>query len=229
MGRQLNRRAAEHPIGAIPEAFVPFSSTGLTVLPKRAWGNPFHAVAAATDDQESERMSSFFGVPGATPERPPILLVDDAVPVLDGLRRQLRKNFTVHTATGGAEALRLLESEPVRVVVSDMRMPGMDGATFLSRVRERWADVGRILLTGEADTRAAAAAVDDGRIHRFLTKPCPPEVLVAEINGAVELNRPVTAEQELQRRTARGTAVNEPLVHRLENNAGGATSPARSA
>jgi hypothetical protein len=52
---------------------------------------------------------------------------------------------------------------------------------------------------------------------------------VAEINGAVELNRLVTAEQELQRTTARGTAVNEPLVHRLEDNAGGATSPARSA
>jgi response regulator RpfG family c-di-GMP phosphodiesterase len=136
---------------------------------------------------------------------PPILLVDDEVAILDGLRRQLRKKFTVHTATGGAEALRLLESEPVTVVVSDMRMPEMNGAAFLARVRERDPDVVRILLTGEADTQAAIAAVNEGQIYRFLTKPCPPEVLMSELDAAVELNRLVTAEKELMRTTLRRT------------------------
>jgi CheY-like chemotaxis protein len=75
------------------------------------------------------------GAPGA-----PILLVDDEQAILDGLRRQLRKKFTVHTAAGGAEALELLESEPVAVVVSDMRMPQMSGATFLSKVRTLYPD-----------------------------------------------------------------------------------------
>jgi CheY-like chemotaxis protein len=82
-------------------------------------------------------MNGFPSPDGAVPAGPPILLVDDEVAILDGLRRQLRRKFTVHTATGGGEALRLLESESVTVVVSDMRMPGMDGATFLSLIRRQ--------------------------------------------------------------------------------------------
>jgi response regulator RpfG family c-di-GMP phosphodiesterase len=143
----------------------------------------------------------------------PILLVDDEVAILDGLRRQLRKKFTVYTANSGAEGLELLKSEPVAVVVSDMRMPQMDGATFLSRVRTLHPNVVRILLTGQADTQSAITAVNEGQIYRFLTKPCPPEVLVDEIGNAVELNRLVTAEKELLRTTLRGTV--EALVATL--------------
>jgi response regulator RpfG family c-di-GMP phosphodiesterase len=135
----------------------------------------------------------------------PILLVDDEPAILDGLRRQLRKKFTVHTAAGGAEALELLESEPVAVVVSDMRMPQMNGATFLSTVRTLYPDVVRILLTGQADTQSAITAVNEGQIYRFLTKPCPPEVLLEEIGSAVELNRLVTVERELLSTTLRRT------------------------
>ena len=134
-----------------------------------------------------------------------ILLVDDEVAILDGLRRQLRKEFTVHTATGGAAALELLQNEEISVVVSDMRMPEMDGATFLSRVRIAHPDVGRILLTGQADTQAAIAAVNEGNIYRFLTKPCPPDVLVDAIGSAVEMNRLATAEKELLATTLRRT------------------------
>jgi response regulator RpfG family c-di-GMP phosphodiesterase len=136
---------------------------------------------------------------------PSILLVDDETAILDGLRRQLRKNFTVHTANGGAEALELLESTPVGVVVSDLRMPQMDGATFLARVRSRYPDVVRILLTGQADTQAAINAINEGQIYRFLTKPCPPDVLVTEIGNAVELNRLMLAEKELLSTTLRRT------------------------
>ncbi|MGY2079284.1 HD domain-containing phosphohydrolase [Modestobacter sp. SYSU DS0657] len=139
------------------------------------------------------------------PGLPSILLVDDEVAILDGLRRQLRRQFTVHTATGGAAALELLRVEPVTVVVSDMRMPEMDGATFLSRVRVEHPDVVRILLTGQADTQAAISAVNEGNIYRFLTKPCPPEVLLDELGSAVELNRLVTAEKELMASTLRRT------------------------
>jgi response regulator RpfG family c-di-GMP phosphodiesterase len=136
---------------------------------------------------------------------PSILLVDDEVAILDGLRRQLRRKFTVHTATGGAEALEFLQSESVAVVVSDMRMPQMDGATFLSRVRALQPDVVRILLTGQADTQAAIQAVNEGQIYRFLTKPCPTDVLIDEITNAAELNRLVTAEKELLSSTLRRT------------------------
>ena len=135
----------------------------------------------------------------------PILLVDDEDAILDGLRRQLRKKFQVHTANGGAEALELLQTEPVTVVVSDMRMPQMDGATFLSQVRALYPDVVRILLTGQTDTQAAITAVNEGQIYRFLTKPCPPEVLLEEIGSAVELNRRMTAEREVLGTTLRRT------------------------
>jgi response regulator RpfG family c-di-GMP phosphodiesterase len=135
----------------------------------------------------------------------PILLVDDEEAILDGLRRQLRKKFTVHTAGGGAAALELLATEPIAVVVSDMRMPQMDGATFLAKVRTLYPNVIRILLTGQADTQAAIAAVNEGQIYRFLTKPCPPDVLLEEIGSAVELNRLVAAEKELLGSTLRRT------------------------
>lgn len=136
---------------------------------------------------------------------PPILLVDDEQAILDGLRRQLRKKFTVHTALSGAAALELLATESVAVVVSDMRMPEMDGATFLSKVRVQHPDMVRILLTGQADTQSAIAAVNEGSIYRFLTKPCPPDVIVDELTSAVELNRLVTAEKELLATTLRRT------------------------
>ncbi|TFV63009.1 response regulator [Geodermatophilus sp. DF01-2] len=144
-------------------------------------------------------------LPGAGADLAPILLVDDEVAILDGLRRQLRKRFAVHTATSGAAALELLETQPVAVVVSDMRMPQMDGATFLAKVRASYPDVVRILLTGQADTQAAIDAVNQGQIYRFLTKPCPPDVLLDEIGSAVEINRLVTAEKELLRTTLRRT------------------------
>jgi response regulator RpfG family c-di-GMP phosphodiesterase len=135
----------------------------------------------------------------------PILLVDDEEAILDGLRRQLRKKFTVHTAGGGAAALEILAAEPIAVVVSDMRMPQMDGATFLAKVKTLYPNVIRILLTGQADTQAAISAVNEGQIYRFLTKPCPPEVLLEEIGSAVELNRLVAAEKELLGSTLRRT------------------------
>jgi response regulator RpfG family c-di-GMP phosphodiesterase len=148
-------------------------------------------------------MNSSTGLSRSPADAPAILLVDDEVAILDGLRRQLRKTFTVHTANGGAEALELLKSTPVTVVVSDMRMPEMNGATFLSHVRSLHPNVVRILLTGQTDTQAAIAAVNEGQIYRFLTKPCPPEALLEGIGNAVELNRLVTAEKELLATTLR--------------------------
>jgi response regulator RpfG family c-di-GMP phosphodiesterase len=142
-----------------------------------------------------------------------ILLVDDEEAILDGLRRQLRKKFTVHTAGSGAAGLELLATEPITVVVSDMRMPQMDGATFLAKVRAQHPNVIRILLTGQADTQSAISAVNEGQIYRFLTKPCPPEVLLEEIGSAVELNRLIAAEKELLGSTLRRTV--EALIATL--------------
>jgi len=145
-------------------------------------------------------------LPTGTPDgAPAVLFVDDEVAILDGLRRQLRRKFAVHTAASGAEGLQLLASQPVSVVVSDMRMPEMNGAEFLSRVRSVQPNAVRILLTGQSDMDAAITAVNEGQIYRFLTKPCSSDVLVDELTGAVELNRLMTAEKELLRTTLLGT------------------------
>jgi response regulator RpfG family c-di-GMP phosphodiesterase len=144
----------------------------------------------------------------------PVLCVDDEPAVLDGLRRSLRGLVTLHTATGGEEALAALDAAgPFAVVVSDMRMPGMDGVTLLARVRERAPDTVRMLLTGNADVEAAAAAVNRGQIFRFLCKPCPPDDLRAAVRAAVEHHRLVTAERELLDRTLRGSV--QALVETL--------------
>jgi CheY-like chemotaxis protein len=116
---------------------------------------------------------------------PRVLCVDDEPEVLAGLQLNLRRKFQLLTADSGEEALRMLDRDgPFAVVMSDMRMPRMDGAALLTRVRERWPTTTRVLLTGHADMPAAVAAVNDGQIFRFLTKPCPPERLLGALSDA---------------------------------------------
>lgn len=135
-----------------------------------------------------------------------VLCVDDEPRVLSGLVLSLRQHFRVSTALNGQAALAIVDgNDPPAVVVSDMRMPEMDGAAFLSRVRERAPDIVRILLTGQADMESAIAAVNHGQIFRFLTKPCKAEVLVAALNAAAEQHRLITAERVLLEQTLRGS------------------------
>ncbi|GIX22700.1 MAG: hypothetical protein KatS3mg121_1483 [Gammaproteobacteria bacterium] len=119
---------------------------------------------------------------------PRVLLVDDEPAVLDGLRRQLHGlPFALYTANSGTEGLaRLQEDGPFAVVVSDMRMPGMDGAAFLAEVRRLAPDTERILLTGHADAEAAIAAVNEGQIFRYLVKPCDRETLESALREAID-------------------------------------------
>jgi CheY-like chemotaxis protein len=136
---------------------------------------------------------------------PVILCVDDEPRVVDSLAVQLRKDYQVLTAHGGHTALRMLkEGAAPLVVVSDMRMPGMDGATFLKHVRQLYPDVTRILLTGETGRDAAVAAVNEGQIFKFLTKPCSTETLRAAIDAGVMQHRLLSAERVLLQETLIG-------------------------
>ncbi len=116
-----------------------------------------------------------------------ILFVDDEKNVLDGFKRQLRKKFDFETALGGEKALEVMaESGPFAVVVSDLRMEGMDGMTFLRHVRKLSPDTVCVMLTGFGDLDVAVEAVNEGRIFRFLNKPCPPDVLLETLNESLE-------------------------------------------
>ena len=134
-----------------------------------------------------------------------VLCLDDEPQVLEGLKLNLRKHFALTTTDKGASALQLLRTEgPFAAIVSDMRMPIMDGATFLSEARTICPDTVRILLTGQADLQSAVAAVNNGQIFRFLIKPCPAPTLVNVLNEAVRQHSLVTAEKELLAKTLRG-------------------------
>ncbi len=132
------------------------------------------------------------------PLNPRVLCVDDDPQVLDGLKNVLRRRFDVTTAEGGPEGLKALtQAGPFTVVVSDFRMPGMNGAEFLRRVRDGAPDTVRILLTGQASWEDTISAVNEGYIFRFLVKPCPAPVLLKALDGAVEQARLVTRDREL--------------------------------
>ena len=133
-----------------------------------------------------------------------VLCVDDEPNVLEGLARTLSEDFDVHTATSGEAGLVALGGEPFAVIMSDMRMPGMSGSVFLAKARAKAPDAVRVLLTGQADIQSAMAAVNEGAISRFLSKPCPPAAIVASMESAVEQHRLSSAERELLDGTVRG-------------------------
>jgi CheY-like chemotaxis protein len=131
-----------------------------------------------------------------------ILLVDDDSNILDGYRRSLSREFLIETAMGGEQALKLAaDSGPYAVVVSDMRMPGMDGIQLLSKIKAQSPDTIRVMLTGNAEIETAINAINEGSIFRFLTKPCSKEMMAKTLTAALVQYRLVTAEKQLLEQT----------------------------
>lgn len=136
-----------------------------------------------------------------------VLFVDDEPNILDSIRRQMRKSFDVVTANSGPEALALLkDTGPVALVVSDMRMPGMNGAELLARIRDQYPDTVRMILSGQADLESTISAINNGHIFRFLTKPCHEDVLRAAVSAGLEQYELVTTRKELLEKTLQGLA-----------------------
>lgn len=123
-----------------------------------------------------------------------ILCVDDEMNVLKALERAfLDEGYALLTALAGNDGLAILEkSAPVQIVISDYRMPGMNGVDFLSQVSERWPDTVRIVLSGYADTTSVIAAINEGQIYKFISKPWNDDELRVTIVNAIDryiLNR----------------------------------------
>jgi response regulator RpfG family c-di-GMP phosphodiesterase len=135
-----------------------------------------------------------------------ILMVDDEDAVLVGYQRMFRNEFQIDTAPGGAAAVTALETTgPYAVVVSDMRMPEMDGTQLLRKVKVIAPDAVRIMLTGDADVRSAVSAVNEGSIFRFLTKPCNKDTLGKALTAGLMQHRLLTAEKDLLENTLQGS------------------------
>jgi len=141
------------------------------------------------------------------PSKPRILFVDDEPDLLAALVRNLRsEHFAVATACSAAAALETLEKAgPFAAIVSDLRMPGMDGIGLLRTTRDLYPDMVRVLFTGQPDLDNAVAAVNEGAIFRFVTKPCSRVSLALAVKGAVEQHRLIVAERELLQQTLHGS------------------------
>lgn len=123
----------------------------------------------------------------AAPPQRTILCVDDEPHILSSLMRLLRNTgHRLLTAESGAAALGMLEADQIDLLISDMRMPGMSGAELMQTARQRWPHITRLLLTGHADVSATIAAINDGQVHRYLTKPWSDAELLLTIKEAFE-------------------------------------------
>ncbi|OOW02853.1 MULTISPECIES: HD domain-containing phosphohydrolase [Pseudomonas] len=119
-----------------------------------------------------------------------VLLVDDEESILNSLRRLLRSQpYEVVLATSGAQALEIMATRPIDLVMSDARMPGMDGATLLAEVHRLYPATSRILLTGYADLTTIIKAINDGQIHRYISKPWNDEELQLVLQQTLEHQR----------------------------------------
>jgi DNA-binding NtrC family response regulator len=122
----------------------------------------------------------------ATASKHSILLVDDEPEILFSLRGLLRREFDLHTANSGAEALEVMHRQPIHVIMTDQRMPEMTGVELLQRARGESPEAIRIVFTGYADIKAVIDAINQGQIYRYLTKPWDPDELLALLHQACD-------------------------------------------
>jgi response regulator RpfG family c-di-GMP phosphodiesterase len=158
--------------------------------------------------------------------RPRLLLVDDEPNVIEGITRRLYRDYEIYAASDGLQALKVLAQEgEMHIIISDMRMPMMNGAALLAETCKLYPNMVRLLLTGQTDLTAAIAAVNEGQIFRFLVKPCPSEVLRVQLKAALRQHELVTAERVLLEQTLRGAvhALSEVLALAMPEAFGRAT------
>ncbi|WP_026842585.1 response regulator [Citrifermentans bremense] len=163
-----------------------------------------------------------------TKEANDILLVDDESNVISAIMRGLDDEpYRLTGSTGGKEALQLMEKRTFKVVISDEKMPGMDGAEFLSVVKQLYPETVRIMLTGHASVEATMRAVNKGEIYRFFTKPWNETELKLALRSAVEKydleyeNRRLLRTVEHQSQELRFLELNYPGISELRRDQDG--------
>ncbi len=128
--------------------------------------------------------------------KPHILVVDDEENIRSALRRILRRDYQLSFAESGAQALEILKTERPDVILSDYLMPEMTGLELLKRCRLFYPEMSRVVLTGQAEMQVVIAAINEGAVFRFLTKPWEEDELLLTMHMAVEHSLDLKAEQQ---------------------------------
>ncbi len=115
-----------------------------------------------------------------------LLVIDDEIEIARSIYRQFRRQYKVYTATNGNDALEIMEKNPVQVVLSDQRMPGMTGVDFFSKIKDKYPEALKLILTGYSDIEAVVGAINEGQVFRYLTKPWNPGELEMAVEEAFE-------------------------------------------
>ncbi|MBU2554115.1 MAG: hybrid sensor histidine kinase/response regulator [Bacteroidetes bacterium] len=115
-----------------------------------------------------------------------LLVIDDEIEITKSLIRQFRRKYNVFSANSGEEAIKLMDNHDIHVVISDQRMPGLTGVEFFSKVKDKYKDTLRLILTGYSDIQAVIDAINKGHVYRYVTKPWIPNELDSIVNEAFE-------------------------------------------
>ena len=118
-----------------------------------------------------------------------ILFVDDEKRVLNAMRGLFRRDYELFLANSGSDAISIIDDNDIDVIVADQRMPGMTGIEVLAKIKKRSPRTVRILLTGYADPAAIQGSINEGEVFRFLSKPCPPNLLRETLGLAVDASK----------------------------------------
>jgi DNA-binding NtrC family response regulator len=149
--------------------------------------------------------------------KPAVLLVDDEPEILFSLKGLLRRDFELHTAESGRDALEILRQHPVQVIMTDQRMPEMTGVELMGRVKTEFPDAIRIIFTGYADIKAVVDAVNHGGLFRYITKPWDPDDLVELLREAAAEYDALVRERQLLADLARHVEHGQRIADGLLN------------
>lgn len=199
---RMNERIAARQARPAVRPYVPVRSPALVAF--------IHATLPVSGKAMSQPIDESSDTASAADRLPAILFVDDEADILSALRRLFRSSgCKLLTAGSGQAGLDVLAAEPVDLIISDMRMPGMNGAEFLAQAKARFPETVRILLTGFSEMGAAISAINEGGIYRYLQKPWDDQDLLLTVQHALE-------QQRLKRQTEHLTALVQSQNEKLK-------------
>jgi DNA-binding NtrC family response regulator len=155
----------------------------------------------------------------------PILLVDDEPEILYSLKGLLRREFELHTAESGSEALEILKHHVIHVIMTDQRMPEMTGVQLMCQVKNAYPEAIRIVFTGYADIKAVIEAINKGGLYRYITKPWDPDELIEMLHEAAARHDEILERNRLLADVREHVAQGRQLVNELCKQDADAQSP----